>query len=400
MIIKLQYFHKRIIFLAFFILPLISSSQNIISKKSADPDIVNVLNKIESDSINSYMLKLQSFGTRHALNANRKDIALWIKSKFESFGYLDVVLDSFLYVHYIDTNLKAMQYNVVASYDGNHSPDQFLLLGAHHDCTSSPVNNAPGADDNASGAAGTLEIARVIMQNYTPGYSFKFITFAAEEIGLRGSKSYSDSALKNNMDIELMINLDMIANESSMSGWETTLYDLPNPSWIIDMAHNVADDYTTLSYFDDNLGPFSDQQSFCDNGYTAIMLFESEFSPFYHSVHDSVSHVNIDYCKENLKLACGILMTKDKEAAAITENTELCDLSVYPNPSNGIFNIKYHGPDKVKFEVFNVFGNRILEINENKIKNRMIDLRSFSKGIYFVRMINNDIFTTQKIVIQ
>lgn len=392
---------KRLMLFLLCIFQLIASAQEFSEKKTADPDIINILNKIESDSLKSYMLKLQDFGTRHTLNPNRKEVANWIKSKFESFGYTDVILDSFLYIHYMDTSLKAMQYNVVASFSGGHLPAQYLILGSHHDCTSSPISSAPGADDNASGVAGTLEIARVIRENYSPGYTIRFITFAAEEIGLLGSESYADSAFKENLDIKLMVNLDMIGNQSGINNWEVTIYDLPNPQWVIDLAHDVADDYTSLSYYDDYLGAFSDQQPFCDRGYTAIMLSESEFSPFYHSIHDSVSHINIEYCRENVKLACGILLSKDAESIGIVENIDELNFSVFPNPSTGVFQITYNGKSNVIIEVIDVMGKEIIRFdNINFQGNKVLDMKEFSKGIYFVRLINNDIFTTQKIIIQ
>ncbi|MHC4697360.1 MAG: M28 family metallopeptidase, partial [Planctomycetota bacterium] len=96
--------------------------------------------------------------------------------------------------------------NVVATQTGTLYDSAEYIVGAHYDS-----KDTPGADDNASGVAGLLEIARVLSA-YDTLYTIKYIAFDLEEVGLQGSKSYVEDHLSD--DIRGMVNLDMIAHDS------------------------------------------------------------------------------------------------------------------------------------------------------------------------------------------
>lgn len=97
--------------------------------------------------------------------------------------------------------------NVIGRIVGTHYPDSVIVVGAHMDSEKS----SPGADDNGSGIAGMLEIARVL-SSYAPKYSIDFVGFDCEEIGWLGSKLYVNKAQNNGAvkKIKAVINLDMI----------------------------------------------------------------------------------------------------------------------------------------------------------------------------------------------
>lgn len=118
-----------------------------------------------------------------------------IVATFESYG-LDVELHAFAYQN-------GEWHNVVGTKVGFAYPDAQYIVGAHYDS----VGN-PGADDDASGVAGLLELARVFSQ-YDSEYTIRFIAFDLEERGLIGSKAYVADHASD--DIRGMIQLDMIA---------------------------------------------------------------------------------------------------------------------------------------------------------------------------------------------
>jgi acetylornithine deacetylase/succinyl-diaminopimelate desuccinylase-like protein len=135
---------------------------------SIDSLIQLCTSKINPDSIKATMLQLQNFGTRFSLAPNHKEVALWLQNKFISMGY-NTVLDSFELITHCtlnfchDTNTyMTMQYNVVATKQGDVNPDREYIIGGHYDSysTNNPLVYAPGADDDASGVAATIEIAR------------------------------------------------------------------------------------------------------------------------------------------------------------------------------------------------------------------------------------------------
>ncbi|HSW68066.1 MAG TPA: M20/M25/M40 family metallo-hydrolase, partial [Bacteroidales bacterium] len=176
-----------------------------------DSTIAHYVSLINADSIQAYMQALENFETRFCLADNRREVAEWIMNKFISFGYTNVVLDSFPFNRVWNGQLhETWQHNVVCTKPGYKNPFKVYIMGAHHDAIvqsgGDPMFIAPGADDNASGVAATLEVARIMKsENYQPDHTIKFITFAAEELGLHGAWHYANNAAASGMDIELMI---------------------------------------------------------------------------------------------------------------------------------------------------------------------------------------------------
>ncbi len=164
----------------------------------SDTTIAQIVAAVNPDSVKYIIQSLQDFETRFLFASTRDSVAGWIKAQFIRWGYTDVVIDSFEYD-------GTWQKNVVATLPGIYTPDKINIVGGHHDSYSSgdPMVFAPGADDNASGTSAVLEIARVLKEtNYQPESTIKFITFAAEEYGLWGSKDYALKAYNSGMDIK------------------------------------------------------------------------------------------------------------------------------------------------------------------------------------------------------
>ncbi len=280
--------------------------------------------EINADSIRANIQALQDFGTRFAYAPNRKDVALWIKNKYLSFGITDVVLDSFTWGGY-------SQYNVIATIPGSLNPNKVYIIGGHSDAVtgSNPMITAPGADDNASGTVAAIEIARVMKKlNYQPETTIKFIAFACEELGLVGSKDYADKAKIANMDIGLMINNDMISYISdTASVWKIRLCKYTGSEWACDLAKDISRNYTTLVPVVSptiNSGG-SDSYSFWTKGYNVFYYFEPISTPYYHTVNDIVANCNMDYCAEVIRSNCGLLLTTS-ESPIMVKNISLNDM--------------------------------------------------------------------------
>jgi hypothetical protein len=196
-----------------------------------------------------------------------------IVTTFGSFG-LQVEVESF-------TTDYGDGYNVVATQVGTLHPDSYYVIGAHYDS----VGN-PGADDNASGVAGVMEIARILSQCPTE-YTIKYIAFDFEEYGLYGSEAYVGDHLGD--DIRGMISLDMIAHNSGPDQCE--ICDGSNP---VGSALSAA----VLAYGDGLMitgcsasGGGSDHWPFHGAGYAACLLIEPDVfsaNPCYHQDCDSV----------------------------------------------------------------------------------------------------------------
>jgi hypothetical protein len=284
-------------------------------------DFEDLLTQVNADSITWFIQQMQDMGTRCATAPNVLAVATWIQSQFSRFGIADSQLDPF-------TVQGLQQYNVVATIPGIQNPGKIIIIGGHHDSITNgggdPNISAPGADDNASGTAVTLEIARILKaNNYQPECTIRFVTFGCEEFGLWGSKHYAQLAAEQNMDVKIMINHDMIANST-----------LPSANWAVRMmpyegfeaytayAMNVIDNNTLLAPYPGNLNSAgSDSHSFWQRGFPAIYFFEDQFCPYYHSESDIVANINPQYAKEMIKASLAVAMTYDQ----------------VPSPVNGVW---------------------------------------------------------------
>ncbi|UCD65065.1 MAG: hypothetical protein JSW34_06440, partial [Candidatus Zixiibacteriota bacterium] len=112
-------------------------------------DIGDLVDSINIDSLYSYVSALQAFPDRVAGSPSNRDARDWIADKFTEFGYDSVVVDP------LEANFQTY-YNVVAYKPGGLYPEQEIVIGGNFDA----FPNSPGADENGSGTAGVLEIAR------------------------------------------------------------------------------------------------------------------------------------------------------------------------------------------------------------------------------------------------
>jgi len=129
--------------------------------------------------------------------------------------------------------------NVVATIPGKLHPKEVVIVCAHLDSKSDKrLVYAPGADDNASGCAAVLELARILAE-HSFEKSIRFIIFSREEYGWEGSTAYVRSIDRNKEQIIAAINLDMIAYGTDNE--DIDLVTRPKYSWLVkeidDLAH-------------------------------------------------------------------------------------------------------------------------------------------------------------------
>ena len=108
--------------------------------------------------------------------------------------------------------------NVIAYVEGTREPDSFMVITAHYDHLGRMGKDTyfPGANDNASGTAMMLDLARhYSMKDNAPGISVAFIALSGEEVGLYGSGYYTDNPLFPLEDIRFLVNLDMVGTGSA-----------------------------------------------------------------------------------------------------------------------------------------------------------------------------------------
>lgn len=201
-------------------------------------EIARIVSEIDARNIESTIRKLVSFGTRNTLSAQdnpTRGIGAardWLYQEFQKIatqtgGRMTVEKQSYEEAANPPPKgrvLKAtMLTNVVATLRGAQpaSQDRLYVVSGHYDsmCTS-PTDaecDAPGANDDASGTAAVLEMARV-MSRYKFDATIIFMTVAGEEQGLLGSTYFAEQAKKNNLNIEAMFTNDIIGNTMGGNG--------------------------------------------------------------------------------------------------------------------------------------------------------------------------------------
>ena len=207
-----------------------------ISKSTAQNKdaLYDIIENTSSAKLEENIRILANFGTRHTLSDTLSETRgigaarRWIKSEFESISKnCGNCLDVFYQKNYFtpkdgDRIVKPVWINnVVAIQRGKIHPNRFIIMSGDIDSRiSDPTNytdDSPGANDNASGMAGTIEAARVLSE-YTFNNSILYVGLAGEEQGLFGGKGLAKHAKEKGWEIIGILNNDMIGNIKGIDG--------------------------------------------------------------------------------------------------------------------------------------------------------------------------------------
>ncbi len=203
----------------------------------AQSDVSNILSEIATaplaGRIEKDIRKLVSFGTRHTLSdtiSKTRGIGAarrWIKSTFETIsGDCNHCLEVAYQRNLVPKNNRRIVkdtwvVNVLAIQRGTKYPNRYIIMSGDIDSRVSDPNNftsdAPGANDNASGMAGTLEAARVLSKYKFP-VSIIYVGLSGEEQGLYGGRYMAKVAKEQGWDIIGVLNNDMIGNIQGIDG--------------------------------------------------------------------------------------------------------------------------------------------------------------------------------------
>ena len=196
--------------------------------------LYTIIDSVSSERLENDIQTLVDFGTRHTLSdtlSSSRGIGAarrWIKSEFESISKdCNNCLKVFEQKNYFtpkdgDRIVKPVWINnIVALQRGKTHPNRFIIMSGDIDSRiSDPTNyteDSPGANDNASGMAGTIEAARVL-SNYTFENSILYVGLAGEEQGLFGGKGLASYAQEQGWEIIGILNNDMIGNIRGVDG--------------------------------------------------------------------------------------------------------------------------------------------------------------------------------------
>jgi len=275
------------------------------SRSLITTDIDSLMVLVSVDSVTAYIQRLQDFQTRYTCTDSFWTSGDWVASKFASWGYDSLSFQEF------DTPFQCISRNVIATKIGDVNPDRFIIVGGHYDAVvydgGNPTIWAPGADDNGTGTAMTMEIARVLA-DLPFKKSVRFITFGAEEQGLIGSWYYVADALNRDEDIVYMINADMIGNVSD-SFLDFFIRCSENGEHYGEVIEDLANQHTLLIP-ELLVGEWSgsDHFPFQQAGFRTIYSAEGDFSPNWHTGTDIIDNIDPAYASDIIRVNLGALV--------------------------------------------------------------------------------------------
>ena len=210
-------------------------AQTIITR---DPEIDKMVKEVSADSLQAYINKMISYGTRNTLSIQSNptrgigSARNWVLNKFNEFakqsgGRLTAFIDTTTYkADNRRVSRDIILGNVVATLKGTDPNDKriFLISGHLDNMRSSPtdsIGDAPGANDDGSGSAAVLECARIMSQHSFPA-TIIFVTVSGEEQGLLGAYYMARKAKKEGWNIEADLNNDIMGSNNSS---ETKIID-------------------------------------------------------------------------------------------------------------------------------------------------------------------------------
>lgn len=279
-------------------------------KPTQQETIRPMLTKIEEHSeehIKKVAQHLSSYRTRHANSDTGVQAVEWLRSEYQKrIDQLSPERKALFSVKvYPHTSWK--QPSLIVTMKGK--TDELVILGGHIDSTASG-GVAPGADDDASGSSSVLEAFTIIAlySNYVPTKTVEFHAYAAEEMGLLGSRAIASEYKRNNKKVFGMMQLDMTGynpNSTNKIGVITNGVD----AQLTEFSRKLITEYAKIGYINRTLfGGSSDHASWRSAGYRAIFPFEAVTNPHIHTVRDTIDKLDFKNAIEWVKLAVSFIV--------------------------------------------------------------------------------------------
>ncbi|MCY1021287.1 M20/M25/M40 family metallo-hydrolase [Pyxidicoccus sp. MSG2] len=264
--------------------------QNLVTYTLDNATTVNALmGSVLETNVRSTITSLSSYSTRYYTSQTGVDAANWLLSKWKSYvpaSRTDVTVELFRHASWA-------QPSVILTIRGTTLPNEIVVVGGHLDSINSSGGNAPGADDDASGVATFTEVIRVAMtRNYRPQRTVKFMAYAAEEVGLRGSKEIAAYHKNNGLNVVGVLQLDMTNYKGSSSVDVVVITDYSSSAQNT-FLRNLITTYVKIPQGNSSCGyGCSDHASWYNQGYAASIPFEAPLgsdNPYIHTASDTLS---------------------------------------------------------------------------------------------------------------
>ena len=263
--------------------------------------VTSWLDQVQHTNIHDTISLLSTFQNRYYASTYGRQAAEWIQSTWMGLaaGRADVSSELFACA------TCSTQPSVILTIRGREIPNEIVVLGGHLDSINinggGASQRAPGADDDASGIATLTEILRVAMANgWKPKRTVKFMAYAAEEVGLRGSNAIAQAHRAANARVVAVLQLDMTNYKGATNVDMRLVTDYSNTQLQL-FLNTLFDTYLMprgLTRGFDTCGyACSDHASWTAAGYPAGFFFEAgaasgAYFPYIHTTNDTLANMS------------------------------------------------------------------------------------------------------------
>lgn len=368
---------------------------NLVLDFTIDQDaLVNqCIGMVEVDNIANTIVTLENYGTRfHSKPSGVQashDIATWWQNMVTDAGRTDITVEEFQHSF---TN----QVSVILTIPGSESPDEIVVIGGHLDCGDYWIqNNAPGADDNASGIATLTETLRVLLaNNFHPKKTVQIMGYAAEEIGLYGSADIAETYAGQGKNVLAVLQFDMtnykgstfdvaINNDAAYISSALNLF-------LIDLLehYNISGEHEITYGFSKCNYACSDHASWTENGFKASFLMESAFedsNPNIHTPNDTFASMNNDasHSVKFVKIALEFVIEIAKSANLKTIDTNKPKLEVAVEQKDLFYKLDNYNGKLNSITILNTNGQKLKVMDKPEATGK-ISLNSLPASAYLV----------------
>ncbi|KXN68648.1 Zn-dependent exopeptidase [Conidiobolus coronatus NRRL 28638] len=262
---------------------------------------------LDTTRAKSFLTQLSNFHTRYYSSPTGLQAAQFIRDHAKSIASKykgTIAVEEF--------NHTWNQPSIIVRITGSKYPEEIVVLGAHLDSINRynpTTGRSPGADDDGSGSTLLFEVLESLVEsNFVPQRTIEFQFYAAEEVGLKGSRAIARSYRQEGKNVVAMLQQDMVGYKPAGVNEIAVKTDYSDPQ-LAEFVSSLITNYTTYSVKRDKCGyACSDHASFYESGYKSAIQSEPILARGYHTEKDVITDVDFDYLNDFCKVATAFVI--------------------------------------------------------------------------------------------
>lgn len=355
----------------------------------------NIVDQCDSDTLYKNLQDFENFGIKSHGTPGLLSTFNWLLSKYQSYGYTDIKIDTF-------SMYGEECYNLIITKTGTKYPDKYLIIDSHYD-----TSGGPGSDDNGTGTTIILEIAR-LLKDIDTEYSVRFCAFSGEEYGMIGSYHYVENVVvPEDHDLKLVFNIDCVGGvNGEINNKVICERDEDPPTFnnldselYTDTLCNLVSIYSNLSTHITHAWS-TDYIPFMEVGYVITGLYEYNANYNCHGPYDIIANLDTAYFFEVARASIGasLYFADAYNSTGIDQFNEPAVVSIYPNPARYEVNISLHDQKDIENVcIYSLSGQRLCQ---KRPANGKIDISDLQAGMYILEVTIENTRLRQKLMIQ